>query len=136
MVEFELLMASADCPSLHLMNAFLREVQQGTLPTDTAAFQALHSPHSQRSASPPSLEAFLTTSNKHGDTVLLVAAREGHVSLLQALHEQYGLPLNSTNSDGKTALHEAAQNGRSSCMEYLLRQGAVVDALKRADWWV
>lgn len=116
-----------------LVNAFLREIQQGHLP-DVVHLQRLHP--SCADPSPLSLEPFLTCSNKHGDTALLVAAREGHVALLDVLHRQHGVPLGHRNSDGKTALHEAAQSGQERCIEYLVREGAMVDALKRADWWV
>ena len=56
------------------------------------------------------------------------------MELLRSLHETHGVPLEHMNSDGKTALHEAAQNSQTECIEYLLEQGAKVDALKRADW--
>ena len=117
-------------PPVELVNAFLREIQRGSLP-DVQALQRLHGfPETWP------LDAFLACSNKHGDTALLVAAREGHVTLLQTLHEQYGLSLEQRNADGKTALHEAAQSGQLVSIHYLLGQGAQPDPLKRADWWV
>lgn len=56
------------------------------------------------------------------------------MSLLEVLHKEHGVSLEQRNSDGKTALHEAAQSGQEECIQYLAREGAVVDALKRADW--
>nr|CAD7460478.1 unnamed protein product [Timema tahoe] len=38
------------------------------------------------------------------------------------------------NFDGKTALHEAAQFSQPHVVRYLIKQGAEVNALKRADW--
>jgi len=123
-------------PSLQLINIFLREIQRGKLP-DVSSLQETHFPARERGSSTQfGLEAFLSSSNKHGDTALLVAAREGHVGLLEVLHQQHGVPLEQRNADGKTALHEAAQGGQLQCVQYLLREGATVDALKRADWWV
>lgn len=116
-------------PSPTLVNAFLREIQQGRLP-DVTQIQRHSNP------APLPLDAFLTCSNRHGDTPFLVAAREGHVTLLEVLHRQYGMPLEHQNVDGKTAMHEAAQSGQGRCIAFLVSQGAKVDALKRADWWV
>ena len=119
-----------------LVNAFLREIQRGTLP-DVLHLQRQHAPSTPSTSSPAhffSLQAFLGSSNRHGDTAFLVAAREGHVALLEVLHGEHGVPLEQRNADGKTALHEAAQSGQISAIRYLLTQGAVLDALKRADW--
>lgn len=116
--------------SVSLVNAFLREIQGGNLPNETKleSFQA-------SSSSPQvSLGSLLASTNKHGDTAFLVAARHGHVTILGTLHKDYGTALEQRNLDGKTALHEAAQNGQTNCVEYLIREGAEVDALKRADW--
>lgn len=120
-------------PPLPLMDAFLREVQQGRIP-DVTLLQAHHHSCPPSPRPPWDLRAFLTGSNKHGDTPFLVAARAGHVTLLEVLHRQHSVPLEQRNADGKTALHEAAQNGRDWCIQFLAGQGVVVDALKRADW--
>lgn len=119
-------------PSLEMVNAFLRVIQHGDLPD----VNQLHRLHPHLSHAPLSLEAFLNSSNKHGDTPLLVAAREGHVALLELLHRGHGMSLEHSNVDGKTALHVAAHNGQGNCVHYLLKEGAKVDSLKRADWWV
>ncbi len=115
-------------PPPHLVTAFLREIKDGRLPDPQSLPQVppAHTPFTP--------EAFWTCSNIHGDTPLLVAARHGHVTLLDALCKGCGVPLEHRNSDGKTALHEAAQSGKEECVQYLLSQGAKVDALKRADW--
>lgn len=78
----------------------------------------------------------LVAPNRHGDSAFHVAARCGHVMLLRRLHEEHGVPLNLVNSDGKWALHEAAQNKRKDCVEYLVSAGMPIDCLKRADWSV
>ena len=117
---------------LHLINAFLREIQQGHIP-DVQQLQYLHCGKSEI-LHPFSLDDFLTSTNRHGDTPFLVAARHGHVSLLEVLHKEHNVPLEQRNSDRKTALHEAAQNGQRDCIHYLLKEGAMVDSLKIADW--
>lgn len=124
-------MCSPSPPSFALVKGFLREIQQGRLP-DITHMQRLHPCSTDHS--PLTLDALLNSSNKHGDTPFLVAARAGHASLLETMYRQHGVSLEHRNADGKTALHEAAQNGRDQCIEYLVRQGAKVDALKRADW--
>ena len=72
--------------------------------------------------------------NRHGDTVLHVAARHGHLPVIRHIHEKLGAGLTHVNLDGKSALHEAAQHGHVECAEYLLKAGCHVDCLKKADW--
>ena len=119
--------------SLHLVNAFLREIQlRGVIPDVSALLDNMPSGSSQLH----SLREFLTSSvNRHGDTPFLVAARHGHVTLLEVLHRDHGFSLEHRNHDGKTALHEAAQNGWTECVHFLVREGLDVDSLKKADWW-
>lgn len=74
--------------------------------------------------------------NRHGDTSFHIAARHGHEVILRTLHMKYGVGLNHVNSDGKTALHESAQNGHIGCVDYLIKAACDVDCLKRADWSV
>lgn len=70
---------------------------------------------------------------KSGDTVLHYACRFGHLELVKVLLDN-GTDLESSNFDGKRALHEAAQYDRLGCVQYLLSYGAQMDSLKRADW--
>ena len=70
---------------------------------------------------------------KSNDTPLILASRYGHASVASFLLENGGI-IEHRNIDGKTALHDAAQNGNLKSVELLLAAGAEVDALKRADW--
>ena len=112
------------------VNAILREVQQGNFPDVEKFRQTYRLPPST------SAESLITCINRHGDTPFLVAARHGQVELLRRLHHDYGIPIHHSNSDGKNALHEAAQHGQVDSAHYLIATGAHVDALKRADWSV
>ncbi|CAI8031719.1 Ankyrin repeat domain-containing protein 16, partial [Geodia barretti] len=58
----------------------------------------------------------------------------GQLEVLRTLLAEHGVPLEHTNTDGKTALHEAAQEGHVDCVRLLLGSGAQVDNLKKADW--
>ena len=117
-----------------LVQAYLRAVQHGGLPDPRELCERLHV---QRGSGPPVQTADLVMiTNSHGDTPFLTAARHGHVELLRRLHTEFGTPLEHTNTDGKTALHEAAQGGHVECVRYLVKSGAHVDSLKRADWFV
>ena len=77
-----------------------------------------------------------------GDSLLHIIARLGRTSLLKFLIAEFGnvdqkkhnLNLELTNTEGKTALHEAAQFGRYDIVEILLKEGVYVNPLKRADW--
>ncbi|XP_036141417.1 ankyrin repeat domain-containing protein 16 [Monomorium pharaonis] len=76
-----------------------------------------------------------------GDTALHVAAREGNMNLVRYLCEQFDMPsfkFNVANKDMKRPLHEAAQFALKKfapeIVQYLLDNGALVDALKRGDW--
>ena len=70
---------------------------------------------------------------KSGDTVLSFATRGGNIEILIFLREQ-GQDFEQANFAGKRALHEAAQFSNLACVHYLVEHGAVVDALKQADW--
>ena len=110
-------------------NAFLRRVQQGELP----CLEEFSQPHIPGVAG---YQDLLMSANRHGDTALLVAARHGHTAILRQLVETFGVPVQHTNVDGKTALHEAAQNSQVAAVNYLIKAGAKVDSLKIADWLV
>ncbi|EZA47517.1 hypothetical protein DMN91_002932 [Ooceraea biroi] len=72
-----------------------------------------------------------------GDTPLHMAARTGKLNVVKYLCECFDMPgfvINVTNKDMKRPLHEAAQFAQDDVLKYLLEKGALVDALKRADW--
>lgn len=113
------------------VDAVLREIQKGKLPDVEKFSQTYHLPPSI------SLNNLVgSCKNRHGDTPFLVAARHGQVELLKTLREEISVPLYERNTDGKTALHEAAQHGQVSSAHYLIEAGIDVDCLKRADWSV
>ena len=122
-------------PSLQQVTFLLREIQRGRVP-DLGELLSLCGASSAVTSPPLRLESYLNAANKHGDTAFLVAARYGHVPVLKTLHRGYEVPLEHSNADGKTAMHEAAQHKQAECVEYLLGEGAQVDSLKRADWCV
>jgi len=70
---------------------------------------------------------------KSGDTVPIIAAARGHVSVLALCSDA---DLESSNNDGKRPLHAAAQSSHVNCVRYLLSRCVSVDCLKRADWYV
>lgn len=72
---------------------------------------------------------------KTGDTILHVASRLGYLNLIDYILNNYQLKaVDCRNNDNKTALHEAAQFGQAKAVELLLKNGAEIDALKKADW--
>ncbi|XP_013412399.1 ankyrin repeat domain-containing protein 16-like [Lingula anatina] len=70
---------------------------------------------------------------KSGDTLFTLAARHGHVDILNYCLEAR-VDINQGNFDGKRALHEASHFGQLECVTVLLNNGAAIDALKKADW--
>lgn len=115
------------------VKAFLREIHKGVFPDPKELYERLR-------LRPSTMEALSATSglamcaNKHGDTPLLTAARSGQLELLRTLLVEHGVPLEHTNTDGKTALHGAAQGSHVECVRFLIVSGAHVDSLKKADW--
>ncbi|XP_034434410.1 ankyrin repeat domain-containing protein 16 [Hippoglossus hippoglossus] len=71
---------------------------------------------------------------RSGDTLLHYAARHGHLDTVEYLVQSVGMDVEVNNNDYKRPLHEAASMGHRACVGYLLREGAAVDSLKRADW--
>ena len=69
-----------------------------------------------------------------GESLLAAAARAEKADPLAWLLTLPGLHLEHRNTDGKTALHEAAGAGRVQAVAALLEAGAEVDSLKRGDW--
>ncbi|XP_031162050.1 ankyrin repeat domain-containing protein 16 [Sander lucioperca] len=82
--------------------------------------------------------AVQTVCSKHfgrsGDTLLHYAARKGHLDIVEYLIKQVGMDVEVYNNDYKRPLHEAASMSHQACVSYLLREGAKVDGLKKADW--
>ena len=115
-----------------LVKAFLREVQNGVLPNPQELCERLKiQPSLGQTIDARSLTM---CTNKNGDTPLLTAARYGQLRLLETLHAIFTVPLEHANGDAKTALHEAAQRGHLECVRFLIRVGAHVDSLNKADW--
>lgn len=79
-----------------------------------------------------------TVSSKHygrsGDTLLHYAARKGHLDIVEYLIKRVGMDVDVYNNDYKRPLHEAASMSHQACVSYLLKEGAQVDSLKKADW--
>lgn len=71
---------------------------------------------------------------KSGDTLLHYAARHGHLDIVEYLMKRVGVDVEVYNNDYKRPLHEAASMSHKECVSYLLREGAKVDSLKKADW--
>uniref|UniRef100_A0A1A8JBD4 Ankyrin repeat domain-containing protein 16 n=2 Tax=Nothobranchius kuhntae TaxID=321403 RepID=A0A1A8JBD4_NOTKU len=71
---------------------------------------------------------------RSGDTLLHYAARHGHLDVVEYFIKQLGADVEVYNNDYKRPLHEAASMGHKECVSYLLRERAVVDSLKKADW--
>ncbi|XP_069569234.1 ankyrin repeat domain-containing protein 16 [Brachyistius frenatus] len=71
---------------------------------------------------------------RSGDTLLHYAARHGHLDIVEYLINRLGVDVEVYNSDYKRPLHDAASMSHKECVRYLLRKGAKVDSLKKADW--
>ncbi|KAL6117106.1 ankrd16 [Pungitius sinensis] len=71
---------------------------------------------------------------RSGDTLLHYAARKGHLDTVEYLIKRVGMDVEVYNNDYKRPLHEAASMSHQPCVSYLLREGAKVDSLKKADW--
>lgn len=70
----------------------------------------------------------ITAIGRAGNTMLHMAAANGHVHVAEYLISQMPEPVrafvNSTNQEGSTALHWAALNGQLAIVELLIRNGA------------
>jgi len=71
---------------------------------------------------------------KSGDGLLHILARFGHTHCLETLLLKPRVFVDQRNLEDKTALHEAAQCGQKEALKLLLKSGAQVNSLKRADW--
>lgn len=83
-------------------------------------------------------DAAETLRGKHfgrsGDTLLHYAARRGQVDFVEYLVKRLHMDVEVYNNDYKRPLHEAASMSHQACVSFLLREGAKVDSLKKADW--
>lgn len=72
---------------------------------------------------------------KTGDSPLHVMCRLGRLAMIQYLSENgFRIHFGCKNYEDKTLLHEASQFCQDEVVEFLLENGAQVDAIKRADW--
>lgn len=73
--------------------------------------------------------------DKTGATMVIIAARNGHLPLLRLFLNSYKLSLNDRDTDGRTALSYAAEFGHKDVVHYLLEQLSLaeVDTLDRQD---
>ena len=80
-----------------------------------------------------SLDALYELSRKYGSAVLVVAARDGDLSLAQQLLE-IGAPVNTSDTRKDTPLHQACRNGQKEMVELLLKNGAAVNVSNSKGW--
>jgi ankyrin repeat protein len=67
----------------------------------------------------------LDTPNRDGDTALIKAARGGFLEIVRLLNCA-GANMLATNSEGKTAIHEAAAHGHSQVVTFLQKEVAAL----------
>ena len=65
----------------------------------------------------------LDSADKHGNTLLLVAAQSGYLGLLQLLLKR-GAEVNAQNKLGNTPLHYSMHFKHEECTQVLLKRGA------------
>lgn len=70
---------------------------------------------------------------RSGDSALMLAARGGHLAIVQFALRSGAHP-DQRNFESKTPLMEASQHGRAKVVRCLLAAGANPNALKRGDW--
>jgi len=71
----------------------------------------------------------INASNRHGQTPLHLAAKQGNSELMRLLLEQGALVDAAESAAGYTPLHTAATQGRADLCELLIRYGAEPDVL-------
>ena len=81
-------------------------------------------------ASNPSL---LNEVDQFGQTILHIAAFEGHLSIVELLVEQ-GAPLSTQDKNGWTPLHCASSNRHLRVVEYLIVAGSDLNAFVRTQY--
>lgn len=70
-----------------------------------------------------------------GDSILHIAAQLGKENIVDyVLNTWQPAKIDIKNNDCKTPLHEASQFSQANMVEFLLKNGADVNAIKRADW--
>ena len=77
--------------------------------------------------------------SKSQDNVIHMCSKLGRVDFLEFLRDivapkDFAFLLNLGNVDAKTPLHEASQFSQFGAVALLLKNGAQVDAIKKADW--
>ena len=76
--------------------------------------------------------------SKTKDSLIHIIAQLGRVEFLQLIASQFPEDIQELfecrNVDGKTPLHEAAQNSQTDIINLLLDHNVQVDPIKRADW--
>ncbi|KAJ8954490.1 hypothetical protein NQ314_007096 [Rhamnusium bicolor] len=73
--------------------------------------------------------------DKTGDTVLHCVSRLGFADIIEYLLSNFTpKAVDCRNKDDKTALHEAAQFSQYEACKKLIKHGADINAIKRADW--
>ena len=65
----------------------------------------------------------MDSADKHGNTLLLVAAQSGYLGLLQLLLKR-GAEVNAQNKLGNTPLHYSMHFKHEECTQVLLKRGA------------
>ena len=68
-----------------------------------------------------------------GDTLLIHAARHGHLSTVEALLDACGADMEGRNAEGETALSVACWSAHLDVAHCLLRRGASVAALAPSE---
>ncbi|CEF61893.1 Ankyrin repeat and KAP P-loop domain and Ankyrin repeat-containing domain-containing protein [Strongyloides ratti] len=74
----------------------------------------------------------LSLKNSNGETLLIVAARFGHIDIVKKLVEDSDV--DETDNEGWSALLNAAQNGFTEICDILIQNGASVDLSDLMGW--
>ena len=67
------------------------------------------------------------TDRRTGLTAWLLAASNGHLSVLKRLLEQPNIDINQSDKNGNTAVFKATENGHVDIVQWLLEIGASVE---------
>ena len=67
-------------------------------------------------------------------TPLMIAAQEGHLPIVQLLHQRYHARANMVDENGSTALHLASQRNKMDVVRYLVQcMGADMEMVRKQD---